>query len=452
MVELYKRHIWNDEKTVNIIAEGGCLNANPKVVTIACQFFLSTDLDIYSEDEESSDEEDAKLLIKHHKGSKMTKGKKETMIKVVKKQQRKEKRKNKVRIQTDFMPIDLLNDPQMFCEKLFSKLRKSTDLYIVKLFMMRLISRLIGRHRLVLLSYYPHILRYLISGNKEYGPEIMAMVVESCHDQVPPDDMKPIVTAVMTHYVTDYSETKLIVVGLNSFREMLVRMPYLLEESEIEYLLGFKRHKNQSVGVAAKSLLNYFKDVCPQLLPRKMRGRDTKIEDEADRKENVLQFGAQKVFTDIDGLNLLRETEGKEYDPTKQLLSNADLKKIRFLQLRKAALKVDRKGFALDKRQKRGDDEEGEEGEEEVEKKVEEYSADDEEGEEEREQRKVQDSSDEEGDDDEEEEDDDEEEVDEDSSVLSEEDILLSLLKKKKAEKPVQTKKKETVKKEKEEH
>lgn len=180
----------------------------------------------------------------------------------------------------------------------------------------------------------------------------MAMVVESCHDQVPPDEMKPIVKAVMTHFVTDYADTKFIVIGLNAFREMLTRMPYLLEEADIEYLLGFRRHKHQSVGIAAKSLLNYFKDVCPQLLPKKLRGRDTKIEDEADRKENVLQFGSQKVFKDIDGLQLLRDTEQQEFDPAEQILSNADLKKIRFLQLRKAALKVDKKGYKLDKRQK----------------------------------------------------------------------------------------------------
>lgn len=110
--------------------------------------------------------------------------------------------------------------------------------------MMRLISRLIGRHRLLLIPFYPHILRYLSSGNKEYAAEVMAMVVESCHDQVPPDEMKPIVKAAMTHYVTDYADTKFIVIGLNAFREMLTRMPYLLDEADIEYLVGFRRHKH----------------------------------------------------------------------------------------------------------------------------------------------------------------------------------------------------------------
>ena len=39
MIELYKRQIWNDEKTVNVIAEA-CMNSNPKIVVSACKFFL----------------------------------------------------------------------------------------------------------------------------------------------------------------------------------------------------------------------------------------------------------------------------------------------------------------------------------------------------------------------------------------------------------------------------
>jgi hypothetical protein len=199
--------------------------------------------------------------------------------------------------------------------------------------------------------------------------------------------------------------------------------------------------------------MNYFKDVCPQLLPRKLRGRDTKIEDEMDRKENIV-FGAQKVFTDIDGLDLYRETEGRDFNPAEELLDNKDLKKIRFLQLRKAALKVDKKGFALDKpeeetkiegskpskRQKiskkefieqesyegdeSGEDEfDGEEGEEE--------SMDSEMA---REMMEMQ----EEGEDEMEEESEEEEDEESVDSDMSENEILMSLLKKKPAPKVVQ--------------
>lgn len=75
MIELYKRKIWNDDKTVNAISEA-CLNNNPKIVVAACKFFLILDYDFDSENEDSSDDEDGGdkiALLKQRKGSKMTK-------------------------------------------------------------------------------------------------------------------------------------------------------------------------------------------------------------------------------------------------------------------------------------------------------------------------------------------------------------------------------------------
>jgi protein SDA1 len=49
MIELYKRKIWNDEKTCNVIGEA-CLNENPKIIVAACKFFLILDYDYESDD------------------------------------------------------------------------------------------------------------------------------------------------------------------------------------------------------------------------------------------------------------------------------------------------------------------------------------------------------------------------------------------------------------------
>ena len=73
MIELYKRCVWNDEKTVNAIWTGGVLHANPKIVAAACKFFLILDYEYKSESSDSTDEQDAADLLKHHKGSKLTK-------------------------------------------------------------------------------------------------------------------------------------------------------------------------------------------------------------------------------------------------------------------------------------------------------------------------------------------------------------------------------------------
>lgn len=43
MIELYKRCVWNDEKTVNAIWSGGVMHANPKIVAASCRFFLILD-------------------------------------------------------------------------------------------------------------------------------------------------------------------------------------------------------------------------------------------------------------------------------------------------------------------------------------------------------------------------------------------------------------------------
>ena len=41
MIDLYKRNVWTDNRTVNIIADG-CFNASAKIRLISCLFMMST--------------------------------------------------------------------------------------------------------------------------------------------------------------------------------------------------------------------------------------------------------------------------------------------------------------------------------------------------------------------------------------------------------------------------
>ena len=41
MVELYKRNIWNDEKTANILSQG-VFNKNWKIVYMACRYLIDS--------------------------------------------------------------------------------------------------------------------------------------------------------------------------------------------------------------------------------------------------------------------------------------------------------------------------------------------------------------------------------------------------------------------------
>ena len=140
-------------------------------------------------------------------------------------------------MRTDFLPIDTLYDPQNFADCLFSKLKKSNDKYEVKLLMLRLLSRLIGRHNLIILQFYPYILRYLNSHSKDKVGEIFAMIIEACHELVPPEEIKPVTEKIINNYVTDYCDNAHITIGINAIREILARMPLALDAAQIEYLV-----------------------------------------------------------------------------------------------------------------------------------------------------------------------------------------------------------------------
>lgn len=340
MIELYKREVWNDEKTVNAIWTGGVMHGNPKIAAASCRFFLVLDYEHQSAESETTDE-DAMDLLKHHKGSKLTKAKKAYLERAIKSQKRKKKRKTEAVTRTDFLPIDTLYDPQNFADRLFAKLRKSNDKYEVKLLMLRLVSRLIGRHNLLVLQFYPYILRYLNSHQKDKIGEIFAMIIESCHELVPPEEIKPITEKIINNYCTEYCQNQHITIGLNTVREILSRMPLALDEAQIEYLVEFRHFKkNSSVRMAAKSLVNFFRDVCPELLPKKVIGRFTKT-DGSNNKDSMI-YGERRMVKGIDGIELLKEGDNVAAE---RILTDADLKRIRVGKLRQAAQTVDKHGF-----------------------------------------------------------------------------------------------------------
>lgn len=60
MIDLYKKNVWNDSKTVNIIGEA-CLSPSPKLVATAVNFFLS--VNEKSNDSDEEDEEKVWVLV-----------------------------------------------------------------------------------------------------------------------------------------------------------------------------------------------------------------------------------------------------------------------------------------------------------------------------------------------------------------------------------------------------
>ncbi|XP_010779978.1 protein SDA1 homolog [Notothenia coriiceps] len=160
MVELYKRNIWNDAKTVNVIVTA-CFCKVTKIVVAGLKFFLGKDEDEKNDSDSESEAEGPTvrdLKVRYATGKKTTKSKKkmDKAMKVLKKH----KKKKRVEV-FNFSAIHLIHDPQDFSEKLLKQLEDSKERFEVKMMMMEFISRLVGIHELFLFNFYPFVQRFL---------------------------------------------------------------------------------------------------------------------------------------------------------------------------------------------------------------------------------------------------------------------------------------------------
>ena len=159
MIELYKKNIWNDTKTVNVIANAGCFSKVTKVMVASLKFFLGTDPNEKGSDDDDSDNEpDLKSAMMVNKVNKKTrKGQKQ--LDNVKKLVAKAKKKKSKAPAFNFSGIHLVHNPHGMAKNLYKQLESMNERFEVKLMHLDVISRLIGIHELFLFSFYPYITR-----------------------------------------------------------------------------------------------------------------------------------------------------------------------------------------------------------------------------------------------------------------------------------------------------
>lgn len=304
MIELYRRNIWNDAKTVNAISTG-IFSKNTKVVVATCQFFLTVKKKDEEEAEESDEEEGGvskkDISIKFRKGvTKKSKNRAKRMQNAYEKLKKKDHKKAKNII--NFAAIELINDPQGYAEKIFSITKKSTERFEVRLMMLNLISRLISYHKLLIENFYPYLQTYL-KPKQENITYIMAIVAQSCHDLVPPELIYPVLREIADRFISDRSSNEAVAVGLNTVREICARAPLAMDEDLLQDLATYKDFKDKGVIIAARSLINLFREKNPALLHKRDRGKDHDID------AKPLAYGQTQVATGIDGLDLLAQYE-----------------------------------------------------------------------------------------------------------------------------------------------
>lgn len=289
------------------------LGDNEKVIIGGVRFFLGGDKEREELQDESSDDETVDMgKLKHQMGINR-KSKKNTRVMnhavaTLKKKERKKKQPHPL----NFSAFHLLHDPQGFAESLFSKHLQNTKSKLKleqKLLVLQLVSRLIGLHKLTVLSFYSYFLKYLTPRQPSFS-SFLASLAQASHSLVPPDVLEPLVQKIANEFVSEASAVEVASAGLNAIREICVRQPLAMNDTLLQDLVMYRKSKDKGVVMAAKGLLGLYREVGADMLKKRDRGKTATMSlKSGERKEQ--RFG-EEVAGEIEGIELLEQWKEEE--------------------------------------------------------------------------------------------------------------------------------------------
>lgn len=307
--ELWRRGIWDDSRTVEIMTQAA-LHLDPKVSIAGVKFFLGADKEREEAFEEESDDEDIDISsLKHKLQMNKKSGKRSKKIEAAAKQLKKKSSAKHSATYLNFSAIHLLRDPQGFAEALFDNHLSSKNVNKFdldqKILLMNLISRLIGTHKLTVLGIYSFFLKYLTPKQRNVT-QILAASAQASHDLVPPESINTVVRKIADEFVSDGVAAEVASAGINTIREILARAPLAIDSTLLQDLTEYKGSKSKPVMMAARSLISLYREVAPEMLLKKDRGKVASIELQRKERSGLPQFGVESgTTTSIPGLELL---------------------------------------------------------------------------------------------------------------------------------------------------
>ncbi|KAF8742790.1 Protein required for actin cytoskeleton organization and cell cycle progression, partial [Rhizoctonia solani] len=236
--ELWKKGVWNDAKTVSIV-ELGCFHPVTKVQSASLHFFLGSDEEAQDSDEEEDEGPDMKALQHKRTINKKTRSGEKKIAKSAKQAKKKQRAKASDESKANFTALQLLNDPQTFGEKLYDLLNK----YGI---------RVMGAHKLCVLSFYSFIVKYL-TYHQLRVTSILVALAQSTHDLTPPDVLEPVIRKIAHEFVHPGVGPEVIAAGLNSIREVARRQPWCVPQDLLGDLIEYRKSRDKGVTSAART-------------------------------------------------------------------------------------------------------------------------------------------------------------------------------------------------------
>ena len=310
--ELWKRQIWTDSKAVEIMKEAS-LADNEKIVIGGVRFFLGGDKEREELEDESSDEDAIDMgKIKHQIGiNKKTKKKARQMESAIATVKRKERRKKQPH-PLNFSAFHLLHDPQGFAESLFVKHLQNSKSSLnleQKLRVLQLVSRLVGLHKLTVMSLYSYFIKYL-TPRQPSVTSFLASLAQATHNLIPPDVLESLVKKIADDFVSEAVAPEVASAGLNAIREICVRQPLAINKTLLQDLVGYRKSKDKGVMMAAKGLLGLYRETAPSMLEKRDRGKEAAMSLKSGERKGQ-RFGEQAAGH-IEGLDLLEKWKEEE--------------------------------------------------------------------------------------------------------------------------------------------
>jgi len=292
IIDLFHKENKEDPKTVNFIARS--LNtSNTRLLNLIISFFL----DPYLPKDENDLDEAAIEEIRH---------KAEHILHVNKKNKKNEDQLKKAKKLKAALPqdpvqvIDSLDDPQRFALRLFSLLSAPENSKIFKvresqLRAMALLSKIIAQFQLDMDQFFSWAQRF-IRTNYEEITKLLSIVAGAVHPLTSPDTVYELIKIIADRFVVEHLDEEILIVGMNTIREICSKNPHGMTPELLEDLVMFKKEAIKGVVMAARGIIQVFRELRPDILPKKERGKPT------DTPVEPLHFGETKVENSIEGI------------------------------------------------------------------------------------------------------------------------------------------------------
>ncbi|BGP39226.1 Severe Depolymerization of Actin [Rhodotorula kratochvilovae] len=306
--ELWRKNVWRGDKmTVKVVARA-CFHPDTKVQSAAMHFFLVTpdgEADLDSDDEEDGgpDIQQVKHRQEINKKRKSTERKARRDIRSAGARQRAKEQAAK-NPQTNFSALQQLDDAYSFGERLYEQLVKYDKAYTLehKVLMMQLLGRVCGAFKLTIAAFYSYVLRYLTHHQLQIT-QILVALAQSVHDQIPAgshdnaddamddgaqqeqdDPLYPVLRKIANEFVHSGVAAEVNAAGLNAITEICRRQPLAMSPDLLQDLVEYRKSKDKGVMVAARGLLQLYREVNPTLLKRRDVGKSVSLALQEERR------------------------------------------------------------------------------------------------------------------------------------------------------------------------